>query len=68
MKKEQATAREKISQLREALRKGELTQKQLILAQEDVKQLRYFVTKYVADIEVLRQAKRQLKNKCGSSQ
>jgi phage shock protein A len=61
MKKEQGSAREKISQLREALRKGELTQKQLILAQEDVKQLRYFVTKYVADIEVLRQQNDSLK-------
>ena len=62
MKNEQATAREKIGQLREALRKGELTQKQLILAQEDVKQLRYFVTKYVADIEVLRQQNDSLKS------
>jgi hypothetical protein len=61
MKKEQNTAREKITQLREALRKGELTQKQLILAQEDVKQLRNFVTKYVADIEVLRQQNDSLK-------
>jgi predicted nucleic acid-binding Zn-ribbon protein len=61
MKKEQGTARIKISQLREALRKGELTQKQLILAQEDVKRLRYFVTKYVADIEVLRQQNDSLK-------
>jgi phage shock protein A len=61
MKNEQQSAREKISQLREALRKGELTQKQLILAQEDVKQLRYFVAKYVADIEVLRQQNDSLK-------
>jgi len=61
MKKEQNTAREKITQLREALRKGELTQQQLILAQEDVKQLRNFVTKYVADIEVLRQQNNSLK-------
>ena len=61
MKREQNTAREKITQLREALRKGELTQQQLILAQEDVKQLRNFVTKYVADIEVLRQQNDSLK-------
>jgi hypothetical protein len=61
MKNEQQSAREKISQLREALRKGELTQKQLILAQEDVKQLRYFVAKYVADIEVLREQNESLK-------
>ena len=61
MKNEQRSAREKISQLREALRKGELTQKQLILAQEDVKQLRYFVAKYVADIEVLKHQNDSLK-------
>ncbi|MFM6954348.1 MAG: hypothetical protein ACKOWL_05120 [Sphingobacteriaceae bacterium] len=61
MKKEQEFARVKISQLREALRKGELTQKQLTLAQEDVKQLRHFVEKYVADIESLRQQNDSLK-------
>ncbi len=54
MQQEQAIAREKIANLREALRKGELTDKELALAQEDVKQLRYFVNKYVADIDVLR--------------
>lgn len=54
MQKEQTAAREKIAQLREALRKGELTEKELALAQEDVKQLRYFVSKYVTDIEELK--------------
>lgn len=55
MKQQQEDARTKIAELREALRKGELTQKELRLAQEDVKQLRYFVKKYVVDIEELKQ-------------
>lgn len=54
MQNEQSLAREKIQELRTALRKGQLTQGQLEKAQEDIKQLRYFVTKYTADIEVLR--------------
>lgn len=54
MQQDQAAAREKIAQLREALRKGELTEKELALAQEDVKQLRYFVSKYVTDIDELK--------------
>ncbi len=54
MQNEQSLAREKIQELRTALRKGQLTQGQLTKAQEDIKQLRYFVTKYTADIEVLR--------------
>lgn len=54
MQNEQSIAREKIQELRTALRKGQLTQGQLEKAQEDIKQLRYFVTKYTADIEVLR--------------
>lgn len=53
MKDEQEIARKKILQLREQLKKGQLTQGQLAKAQEDVKQLRYFVTKYNADIEEL---------------
>lgn len=54
MKKEQTLAREKIEELRAALKKGQLTQGQLAKAQEDIKQLRYFVTKYTADIEDLK--------------
>jgi len=54
MQNEQSLAREKIQELRTALRKGQLTQGQLEKAQEDIKQLRYFVTKYTADIDVLR--------------
>ncbi|SKB75854.1 hypothetical protein [Daejeonella lutea] len=54
MQNDQSLAREKIQELRTALRKGELTQGQLEKAQTDIKQLRYFVTKYTADIEVLR--------------
>jgi len=54
MQNEQSIAREKIQELRTALRNGQLTQGQLNKAQEDIKQLRYFVTKYTADIDVLR--------------
>ena len=46
--------RTKIRVLRTALAKGKLTAAELSKAQEDVKQLRYFVTKYTADIEELR--------------
>lgn len=44
----------KIKVLRTQLAKGKLTQAELSKAQEDVKQLRYFVTKYTADIEELK--------------
>ncbi|MCC8424612.1 hypothetical protein [Mucilaginibacter sp. UR6-11] len=44
----------KIKILRSELAKGTLTAAELSKAQEDVKQLRYFVTKYTADIEELR--------------
>lgn len=43
----------KIQVLRTQLAKGKLTKAELSKAQEDVKQLRYFVTKYTADIEEL---------------
>lgn len=46
--------RAKIKLLRSELAKGKLTAEELTKAQEDVKQLRYFVTKYTADIEELR--------------
>ncbi|MDB5010495.1 MAG: hypothetical protein JWR67_1197 [Mucilaginibacter sp.] len=44
----------KIKVLRSELAKGKLTAAELGKAQEDVKQLRYFVTKYTADIEELK--------------
>ncbi len=44
----------KIKVLRGELAKGKLTQAELSKAQEDVKQLRYFVTKYNADIDELK--------------
>jgi predicted nuclease with TOPRIM domain len=46
--------RAKIKVLRTELAKGKLTVEELTKAQEDIKQLRYFVTKYTADIEELR--------------
>ena len=45
----------KITQLRKALANGQLDSRQLAAAKEDIKQLRYFVTKYTADIEQLKQ-------------
>ncbi len=45
----------KIKVLRVELAKGKLTQADLVKAQEDIKQLRYFVTKYTADIDELKQ-------------
>ena len=44
----------KIKTLRTELAKGKLTKEELGKAQEDVKQLRYFVTKYTADIDELK--------------
>jgi len=44
----------KIKVLRQELAKGKLTAAELGKAQEDVKQLRYFVTKYTADIDELK--------------
>ena len=46
--------RTKIRVLRSELAKGKLTVAELNKAQEDIKQLRYFVTKYTADIEELK--------------
>lgn len=46
--------RVKIKVLRGELAKGKLTVAELNKAQEDIKQLRYFVTKYTADIEELK--------------
>src|ERR1700761_4147398 len=52
----------KIKVLRVQLAKGKLTQADLVKAQEDIKQLRYFVTKYTADIEELKQQNTSLTN------
>lgn len=52
----------KIKVLRHELAKGKLTQAELDKAQEDVKQLRYFVTKYTADIEELKKQNASLTN------
>lgn len=46
--------------LRSELAKGKLTKAELNKAQEDVKQLRYFVTKYTADIEELKKQNNSL--------
>lgn len=54
MQSEQEIARKKIEELRTALKQGQLTQGQLAKAQEDIKQLRYFVTKYASDIDELK--------------
>lgn len=54
--------RAKIQQLRSQLAKGKLTAAELAKAQEDVKQLRYFVTKYTADIEELKKQNESLTN------
>ncbi|EHQ27257.1 hypothetical protein [Mucilaginibacter paludis] len=50
----------KIQELRRQLDKGKLTVAELAKAQEDVKQLRYFVTKYTADIEELKKQNESL--------
>jgi len=54
MKSEQEIARKQIDRLRAALTNGQLTQSQLAKAQEDIKQLKYIVFKYSADIEALK--------------
>lgn len=54
MKTEQETARKQIEKLRTALRQGQLTQGQLAKAQEDIKQLKFVVSKYSSDIEALK--------------
>lgn len=54
--------RAKIRVLRSELAKGTLTAAELSKAQEDVKQLRYFVTKYTADIEELKKENVSLSN------
>ena len=60
MQNEQEIARAKIDELRSALKKGELTQGQLEKAQEEVKQLKYFVTKYSSEIDKLKKLNENL--------
>ncbi|RXF71801.1 hypothetical protein [Arcticibacter tournemirensis] len=60
MKENQELARQKINELREELRKGKLTQGQLAKAQEEVKQLRYFVSKYTSDLAGLQKKNQAL--------
>ncbi len=50
----------KIAQLKKALASGNLTAQELNSAKEDIKQLRYFVTKYTADIEELKTQNKSL--------
>ena len=60
MQEEQDLARQKISELRDQLLKGKLTQGQLAKAKEDVRQLKYFVSKYTADIDDLKKQNKAL--------
>jgi myosin heavy subunit len=60
MLKEQEIAREKIDELRNALKQGQLTQGQLAKAQEEIKQLRYFVSKYSTEIDELKKQNQDL--------
>jgi hypothetical protein len=62
MKAKNDSLESKIKVLRVQLQKGKLTQAELSKAQEDVKQLRYFVTKYTADIEELKKQNTSLTN------
>ena len=50
MQEEQDLARQKISELRDQLQKGQLTQGELAKAKKDVTQLKYLVNRYTADI------------------
>jgi prepilin-type processing-associated H-X9-DG protein len=54
MQENEEQARQKIAELREQLKKGQITKGELTKAQEEIKQLRYFVTKYTVDIEDLK--------------
>jgi DNA repair exonuclease SbcCD ATPase subunit len=54
MQAQNDSLRSKIRVLRVELAKGKLSRADLSKAQEDIKQLRYFVTKYTADIEELK--------------
>ena len=60
MQKEQEIAREKIDELRNAIKQGQLTQGQLAKAQEEIKQLKYFVTKFSTEIDHLKKQNLEL--------
>jgi len=60
MKEEQDLARQKIADLREQLRAGKLTESQLAKAQSELKNLRFFVTKYTSDIAELQKQNQEL--------
>ncbi|MFA6945731.1 MAG: hypothetical protein WC220_07475 [Pedobacter sp.] len=60
MQKEEEIARDKIDGLRNALKQGQLTQGQLAKAQEEIKQLKYFVTRYSSEIEELKKLNQNL--------
>lgn len=53
LKEGQELARVKISELREQLRQGKLTENELAKAQKEISDLRSFVSRYTADIAVL---------------
>jgi DNA repair exonuclease SbcCD ATPase subunit len=54
MQASQEDARKQIERLRAALSKGQLTQKQLLKSQEEIKQLKYLVSRYRSEIEELK--------------
>lgn len=54
MKAEQESARQQIDRLRAAISKGQLTQAQLLRAQDEIKQLKNLVAKYSAEIKELK--------------
>jgi len=60
MMKEQEIAREKIDELRNSLKQGQLTQGQLAKAKEEIKQLKYFVAKYSTEIDNLKKLNQDL--------
>jgi myosin heavy subunit len=62
LQQEQEKARKKIDELRNALRQGQLTQSQLAKAQEEIKQLKFFVSKYSSEISDLKKQNASLTN------
>jgi len=61
LQQEQQKARTKILQLKKALQKGEVTQTELIAAQEELKKLKVFLADYKQDILLLEQENSNLK-------